>query len=66
MQVTALIAQGIDAQITAEGVEKHEGVSLLRLAGCNDLQGYLFSKPRPASEIVALLSEKRFEWGAAA
>lgn len=66
LQATALIAQGIHAQITAEGVEKQEDVSLLRLAGCNDLQGYLFSKPRPASEIAALLSEKSIERGAAA
>ena len=37
--------------ITAEGVETEEQASYLRHTGCHELQGYLFSRPRPAEEL---------------
>jgi diguanylate cyclase (GGDEF)-like protein len=40
---------------TAEGVETKEQLDILRSEGCTEVQGYLFSPPRPASEIPALL-----------
>ncbi|MGH6935103.1 MAG: putative bifunctional diguanylate cyclase/phosphodiesterase, partial [Methylocella sp.] len=40
----------------AEGVETEEQRSLLRAAGCTEMQGYLFSQPIRASEIAELLS----------
>jgi EAL domain-containing protein (putative c-di-GMP-specific phosphodiesterase class I) len=33
---------------------------LLRLAGCNEMQGYLFAKPAPAHEIDRLLEGAKF------
>jgi EAL domain-containing protein (putative c-di-GMP-specific phosphodiesterase class I) len=39
---------------TAEGVETEDQLRLLRLAGCTEVQGYLFSRPRPAGEVAAL------------
>jgi len=41
---------------TAEGVETTEQFELLRSEGCTEVQGYLFSKPQPASEVPRLLS----------
>ena len=41
---------------TAEGVETIEQFEQLKLEGCNEVQGYLFSPPRPASEVKALLA----------
>ncbi len=41
---------------TAEGVETAEQLDCLRREGCTEVQGYLFSKPRPASEIAELLA----------
>jgi diguanylate cyclase (GGDEF)-like protein len=42
---------------TAEGVETNEQLDLLRLHGCGEVQGYLFSKPRPGGDVEAMLSQ---------
>jgi predicted signal transduction protein with EAL and GGDEF domain len=41
---------------TAEGVETQEQVDKMRSEGCNEVQGYFFSKPVPASQIAELLA----------
>ena len=38
----------------AEGVETKEQLEHLRTGNCGEAQGYLFSKPRPASEVAAM------------
>ena len=45
--VTSIIGLGrsLDVLITAEGVENQEQMTLLRAAGCNLVQGYLFGRP---------------------
>jgi diguanylate cyclase (GGDEF)-like protein/PAS domain S-box-containing protein len=45
------LAQSLDLTTTAEGVETNEQYKLLRLAGVTSLQGYLFKRPCPVSEI---------------
>jgi diguanylate cyclase (GGDEF)-like protein len=40
---------------TAEGVETEEQMQCLNLEGCIEVQGYLYSKPVPACEIIGLL-----------
>ena len=40
---------------TAEGVETEEQMRRLNLEGCIEVQGFLFSKPVPANEIIKLL-----------
>ena len=40
---------------TAEGVETEEQMRCLNLEGCIEVQGYLYSKPVPANEIVGVL-----------
>ena len=41
---------------TAEGVETEEQVRCLKLEGCVEVQGYLYSKPVPAGEVASLLA----------
>ncbi|WP_313539816.1 EAL domain-containing protein [Sphingomonas sp.] len=56
--VQAVIALGhaMNLSVTAEGVETSEQGSLLRTVGCNELQGYLFSKALRESELSATLA----------
>jgi EAL domain-containing protein (putative c-di-GMP-specific phosphodiesterase class I) len=42
---------------TAEGVETAAQFELLRREGCTQAQGYLFSRPVPASEVGRMLSK---------
>jgi diguanylate cyclase (GGDEF)-like protein len=42
---------------TAEGVETEEQMRCLNLEGCVEVQGYLYSKPIPTSEIPGVLAE---------
>lgn len=46
------LASGLEMSTVAEGVETEEQLSKLREMGCAQVQGFLFSKPRPASEIL--------------
>ncbi len=45
------LARGLDMQTTAEGVESHREVELLRAAGVDQLQGYLFGRPVPRAAL---------------
>jgi diguanylate cyclase (GGDEF)-like protein len=42
---------------TAEGVETPEQLRVLRAEGCTEVQGYVFSPPRPAREVEGLLQQ---------
>jgi diguanylate cyclase (GGDEF)-like protein/PAS domain S-box-containing protein len=50
------LASSLKMTTTAEGVETAEQQRLLQATGCNEMQGYLFSPPRPAAEIAALFT----------
>jgi diguanylate cyclase (GGDEF)-like protein/PAS domain S-box-containing protein len=41
------LAHALKLKVVAEGVETKEQSRLLRLLGCDEMQGYLFSKPMP-------------------
>jgi diguanylate cyclase (GGDEF)-like protein/PAS domain S-box-containing protein len=51
------LGKSLGISTTAEGVETHEQLALLRSEGCTEVQGYLFSQPRPAAEVKNMLSE---------
>jgi EAL domain-containing protein (putative c-di-GMP-specific phosphodiesterase class I) len=51
ISATMTLAQSLDKETTAEGVETAEQYKLLRLAGVTSLQGYLFKRPGPACEL---------------
>ncbi|HSI51808.1 MAG TPA: EAL domain-containing protein [Ideonella sp.] len=53
------MAQGLKMQVLAEGVETEDQLALLVAKGCDQMQGYLFSRPITADEMAALLREGR-------
>jgi diguanylate cyclase (GGDEF)-like protein/PAS domain S-box-containing protein len=55
VQAVVSIAKSRNIVTTAEGVETQEQLDLLRVLGCTEMQGYLFSRPKPAAEIMDLL-----------
>ena len=50
-------AKGLTA--TAEGVETPEQYDFLAAGGCNQMQGFLFSRPIPEQEVEQLLRNRR-------
>ena len=57
--ISAIIGLGasLGMRTIAEGVETHEQLARLRLGGCREAQGYLFGKPMPLEQAVALIAE---------
>lgn len=51
------LGRSFGLQVVAEGVEDKQSFELMKDAGCDLVQGYLFGQPCPASEIKALLDE---------
>ncbi|WP_245806041.1 putative bifunctional diguanylate cyclase/phosphodiesterase [Erythrobacter donghaensis] len=52
------LARALDMGVTAEGVETEEQAELVRLAGCDQIQGWLYYKALPAAEIDRLMAEQ--------
>jgi diguanylate cyclase (GGDEF)-like protein/PAS domain S-box-containing protein len=53
------LGKSLGISTTAEGVETNDQLALLRKEGCTEVQGYLFSAPRPAAEVEKMLSDGR-------
>ncbi|WP_054969114.1 putative bifunctional diguanylate cyclase/phosphodiesterase [Alicyclobacillus ferrooxydans] len=49
------LAHRIDLQVVGEGVETHSQREFLVEVGCDELQGFLFSRPLPADKFTRLL-----------
>jgi EAL domain-containing protein (putative c-di-GMP-specific phosphodiesterase class I) len=56
----AIISMGkaLELTVVAEGVETEEQKAFLVENGCDEMQGYLFSKPLPSAEISKMLREQ--------
>ena len=50
------LARSLDMTTTAEGVETEAQLDSSRALGCTEMQGYLYSRPVPASKLVGLLA----------
>lgn len=51
------LARSLDLWVIAEGVETDKQLAFIKAEGCEEAQGYLFSKPRTAEELEPLLRE---------
>jgi EAL domain-containing protein (putative c-di-GMP-specific phosphodiesterase class I) len=52
------MAKALEMRVVAEGVETQEQVQILQTLSCDEIQGYVVSKPLPAKAIPALLHER--------
>ncbi|MGY4616412.1 diguanylate cyclase (GGDEF)-like protein [Bradyrhizobium sp. USDA 4472] len=64
------LARSLGMTTTAEGVETVEQLNEMKAEGCNEAQGFLFSRPVPATELASTIltlrkALKRSEWSRA-
>jgi EAL domain-containing protein (putative c-di-GMP-specific phosphodiesterase class I) len=55
IQAIMALGRALGLTVLCEGVETEEQRILLRLAGCDEMQGFLFSKPVPRPAIEQLI-----------
>ena len=63
VRAVAALAKGLGMTATAEGVETAQQLDTIRAEGCTEMQGFLFSRPLPASEIEKLFLSPRQDSG---
>jgi EAL domain-containing protein (putative c-di-GMP-specific phosphodiesterase class I) len=59
MQAIVALGRALGLTVLVEGVETEHQRVLLRLAGCDEMQGFLFARPAPAKEIDRLLAQAK-------
>ncbi|MCH1925791.1 EAL domain-containing protein [Shewanella sp. C32] len=55
------IGHSMNKSVIAEGIETIEQQLLLQSLGCDEGQGYLYSRPRPAKQLLGLLQQGKIE-----
>ena len=56
------LSNALDMRVIAEGIETPEQMRILYAEGCREMQGYYFSRPRPASDLPKMLVEIADRW----
>lgn len=59
VKVIIAMANGLGLKVIAEGVETEAQCEIMRTSGCDEIQGYFFSKPISAQAIEELFTEGR-------
>ena len=55
------LAESLEMETCAEGVETHDDLALIRELGCSHVQGYIFGRPAGAKEARELANRVRVE-----
>jgi EAL domain-containing protein (putative c-di-GMP-specific phosphodiesterase class I) len=58
IQAVIALGRALNLSILVEGIETEEQRALVRLAGCDEMQGYLFGEPAPRETIDRMLAAK--------
>jgi EAL domain-containing protein (putative c-di-GMP-specific phosphodiesterase class I) len=58
IEATVKVAQSLGMKTVAEGIETASQAEVVRSRQCDKVQGYLFSRPLPAAELLAWLDER--------
>jgi diguanylate cyclase (GGDEF)-like protein len=59
IQAIVALGRALGLTVVVEGVETEQQRVLLRLAGCDEMQGFLFARPAPAKAIDRLLEQAK-------
>lgn len=59
IQAIVALGRALGLTVLVEGVETEQQRVLLRLAGCDEMQGFLFARPTPAKAIDSLLAQAK-------
>ena len=59
VKASIAMAHAMGLTTIAEGVETDEQKRIIKLMGCKEMQGFLFSEPKEAHEILALLERQK-------
>ena len=59
VRAIVVLAESLGMDTTAEGAETLEELALIRRLGCSQVQGFIFGRPMPAEEALALASESK-------
>jgi EAL domain-containing protein (putative c-di-GMP-specific phosphodiesterase class I) len=59
VRAIVVLAESLGMDTTAEGAETVEELALIRRLGCSQVQGFVFARPVPAAEALALATESR-------
>ncbi|HEY1857284.1 putative bifunctional diguanylate cyclase/phosphodiesterase [Acidocella sp.] len=65
IRAVSLLCESLGVSATAEGVETERQAEILRAEGCPELQGFLISRPCPASEVPGWIAAYRHRHAAA-
>ena len=66
IQAIVALGRALGLSVLVEGVETEQQRVLLRLAGCDEMQGFLFARPAPAKAIDRLLAQAKSASGRSA
>ena len=55
------LVHGLGCEVVAEGVERREQFAVLRMIGCDTIQGYAFAYPMPEAEVRAWIGQPQEE-----
>ncbi|HPF59051.1 MAG TPA: EAL domain-containing protein [Candidatus Competibacteraceae bacterium] len=53
------MARSLRLGVIAEGVETKKQADILRLLGCDEMQGYYFSRPYPPEQVIKIINDHR-------
>ena len=57
VQANIAVARALNVAVAAEGVETADQADMMRVAGCDQLQGWLFSRPVTAQDIAVRVAK---------
>ena len=55
VEAIVTLGRSLGLRVNAEGIENEDQAELLRRLGCDEAQGYLYTKPLPETECTKFL-----------